>query len=200
MAKPLASKARRKLFHLTYKLSLIGFLGNNAEVRTNNDRSLTIFSIATKSSYKKDGKYIEHTEWTLCVAFGKLGEYAREAHARVREQEDRHDRVRDRASRQRDPRSESYGQHSAIAKTIAILKREIGSRSMARLVFTSSRDRDPAHRDTRDPMAAKGLLRHSSVNTTLAHYIKEVPEVTANGMAQVEQLFTKLHLTGQAVQ
>jgi integrase len=53
---------------------------------------------------------------------------------------------------------------------------------------------------TRDPMAAKGLLRHSSVNTTLAHYIKEVPEVTANGMAQVEQLFTKLDLTGQAVQ
>lgn len=45
---------------------------------------------------------------------------------------------------------------------------------------------------TRDPMAAKGLLRHSSVNTTLAHYIKDVPEVTANGMAQVEQLFSKL--------
>jgi len=45
---------------------------------------------------------------------------------------------------------------------------------------------------TRDPMAAKGLLRHSSVNTTLAHYIKDVPEVTANGMAQVEQLLSKL--------
>jgi single-strand DNA-binding protein len=58
------------------KLTLIGFLGNDAEVRTNNDRTLTIFSIATKSSYKKDGKYIDHTEWTRCVAFGKLGEYA----------------------------------------------------------------------------------------------------------------------------
>ena len=45
---------------------------------------------------------------------------------------------------------------------------------------------------TRDPMAAKGLLRHSSVNTTLAHYIKDVPAVTANGMAQVEQLFSEL--------
>jgi hypothetical protein len=41
-------------------------------------------------------------------------------------------------------------------------------------------------------MAAKGLLRHSSVNKTLAHYIKEVPEVMANGMAQVEQLLSKL--------
>ena len=51
---------------------------------------------------------------------------------------------------------------------------------------------------TRDPMAAKGLLRHSSVNTTLAHYIKDVPEVTANGMAQVEQLFSEV--AGQAVQ
>jgi len=45
---------------------------------------------------------------------------------------------------------------------------------------------------THDPMAAKGLLRHSSVNTTMAHYIKNVPEVTANGMAYVEQLFSKL--------
>jgi len=49
-------------------------------------------------------------------------------------------------------------------------------------------------------MAAKGLLRHSSVNTTLVHYIKDVPEVTANGMAQVEQFFSELDVAGQAVQ
>ena len=58
------------------KVTLIGFLGNDAEVRTNNDRSLTTLSLATKSSYKKDGKYNEHTEWHRCVAFGKLGEFA----------------------------------------------------------------------------------------------------------------------------
>jgi single-strand DNA-binding protein len=58
------------------KVTLIGFLGADAEVRTNNDRSLTNLSLATKSSYKKDGKYIEHTEWHRCVAFGKLGEFA----------------------------------------------------------------------------------------------------------------------------
>lgn len=51
---------------------------------------------------------------------------------------------------------------------------------------------------THDPMAAKGLLRHSSVNTTLTHYIKSVPEVTANGMAQLEQLFSAA--AGPAVQ
>jgi len=45
---------------------------------------------------------------------------------------------------------------------------------------------------TRDPMAAKGLLRHSSVTTTLIHYIKDVPEITASGMARIEQLFGKL--------
>jgi len=28
-------------------------------------------SLATKSSYKKDGKYISHTEWHRCVVFGK---------------------------------------------------------------------------------------------------------------------------------
>jgi hypothetical protein len=45
---------------------------------------------------------------------------------------------------------------------------------------------------SRDPMAAKGLLRHSSVNTTLTHYIKDVPAVTEKAMSQVEQLFTQL--------
>ena len=58
------------------KVTLIGFLGNDAEVRANNDRSLTTLSVATKSSYKKDGKYISHTEWHRCVVFGKLGEFA----------------------------------------------------------------------------------------------------------------------------
>jgi single-strand DNA-binding protein len=58
------------------KVTLIGFLGNDAEVRANSDRSLTNLSLATKSSYKKDGKYIEQTEWHRCVVFGKLGEFA----------------------------------------------------------------------------------------------------------------------------
>jgi single-strand DNA-binding protein len=58
------------------RVTLIGFLGSDAEVRTNNDRSLTNLSLATKSSYKKDGQYIEHTEWHRCVVFGKLGEFA----------------------------------------------------------------------------------------------------------------------------
>ena len=58
------------------RVTLIGFLGNDAEVRTSNDRSLTTLSLATKSSYKKDGKYIEHTQWHRCVVFGKLEEFA----------------------------------------------------------------------------------------------------------------------------
>src|SRR5229473_1742272 len=59
------------------KVTLIGFLGSNAEVRTNNNRSVTTLSLATKSSYKKDEKYISHTEWHRCVVFGKLSEFAR---------------------------------------------------------------------------------------------------------------------------
>ncbi len=58
------------------KVTLIGFLGNDAEVRSSDDRSFTTLSLATKSSYKKDGKYIEHTEWHRCIVFGKLGEFA----------------------------------------------------------------------------------------------------------------------------
>src|SRR6202521_6145858 len=59
------------------KVTLIGFLGTDAEVRTNNDRSFTTLSLATKSSYKKDGKYISHTEWHRCIVFGKLSEFAK---------------------------------------------------------------------------------------------------------------------------
>jgi len=58
------------------KVNLIGFLGNDAEIRTNNNRSITTLSLATKSSYKKDGEYISHTEWHRCVVFGKLSEFA----------------------------------------------------------------------------------------------------------------------------
>ena len=59
------------------KVTLIGFVGSNPEVRTNDNRSLTTLSLATKSSYKKDGKYISHTEWHRCVVFGKLSEFAK---------------------------------------------------------------------------------------------------------------------------
>jgi len=40
----------------------------------------------------------------------------------------------------------------------------------------------------KDAMAAKGLLRHTSVITTQRHYIKEVPEVTLRAMEKVEAL------------
>ena len=58
------------------KVTLIGFLGSNPEVRTSDNRSFTTLSLATKSSYKKDEKYISHTEWHRCVVFGKLSEFA----------------------------------------------------------------------------------------------------------------------------
>jgi single-strand DNA-binding protein len=58
------------------KVTLIGFLGSDAEVRSNDNRSFTTLSLATKSSYKKDGKYISNTEWHRCVVFGKLSEFA----------------------------------------------------------------------------------------------------------------------------
>jgi single-strand DNA-binding protein len=57
------------------KVTLIGFLGSNAEVRNNG--SFTTLSLATKSSYKKNGGYISHTEWHRCVVFGKLSEFAK---------------------------------------------------------------------------------------------------------------------------
>ena len=61
------------------KVTLIGFLGNDAEVRTANNSNFTTFSLATKSSYKdkKTNQYVSHTEWHRCVVFGKLSEFAK---------------------------------------------------------------------------------------------------------------------------
>ena len=61
------------------KVNLIGFLGNDAEVRTANNANFTTFSLATKSSYKdkKTNQYVSHTEWHRCVVFGKLSEFAK---------------------------------------------------------------------------------------------------------------------------
>jgi Single-strand binding protein family len=60
------------------KVSLIGFLGGDAEVRNANNRGFTTLSLATKSSYKdkKSGQYVAQTEWHRCVVFGKLAEFA----------------------------------------------------------------------------------------------------------------------------
>ncbi|MGA3090492.1 MAG: single-stranded DNA-binding protein [Terriglobales bacterium] len=59
------------------RVTLIGFVGSDAKAHTNDNRSLTTLSLATNSSYKKDGKYISHTEWHRCVVFGKLAEFAK---------------------------------------------------------------------------------------------------------------------------
>jgi single-strand DNA-binding protein len=61
------------------KVTLMGFLGSDAEVRSANSRSFTTFSLATKSSFKdkNSNQYISHTEWHRCVVFGKLSEFAK---------------------------------------------------------------------------------------------------------------------------
>ena len=61
------------------RISLIGFTGKDAEARTTqNQKTYTVVSLATKSSYKdkKSGEYVSHTEWHRVVVWGKLGEFA----------------------------------------------------------------------------------------------------------------------------
>jgi single-strand DNA-binding protein len=61
------------------RITLIGFLGSNAEVRTVNNSTFTLLSLATKSSYKdkKNGEYVSHTEWHRAIVWGKLADYAK---------------------------------------------------------------------------------------------------------------------------
>lgn len=61
------------------RVTLIGFLGKDAEVRTTrNEAQFTVLSLATKRSWKdrETGERQSQTTWHRCIVFGKLGEFA----------------------------------------------------------------------------------------------------------------------------
>ena len=52
---------------------------------------------------------------------------------------------------------------------------------------------------SKDPHAAKGLLRHANVSTTERHYIKDVPENTREAMKQLEMLWNDPPTRGKRI-
>jgi single-strand DNA-binding protein len=61
-------------------IQIKGFVGKNAETKsTATGNTFTIFSLATKSSYKdkQSGEWVSHTEWHRIVCFGKPAEFAK---------------------------------------------------------------------------------------------------------------------------
>jgi single-strand DNA-binding protein len=59
--------------------TLTGFLGGDAETRTTkNNTSFTVFSLATKNSWKdrETGEWTSRTEWHRAVVFGRLTAFA----------------------------------------------------------------------------------------------------------------------------
>ena len=61
------------------RVTLTGFLGQNAEVKsTRNHNSFTVLSLATKRSWKdrESGEWHSETTWHRCIVWGKLGDFA----------------------------------------------------------------------------------------------------------------------------
>lgn len=60
------------------RLTLIGFIGGDAETKTiSNGSTLTSFSVATQRSWKNsEGAWESRTEWHRCISFGKLADFA----------------------------------------------------------------------------------------------------------------------------
>jgi single-strand DNA-binding protein len=59
------------------RITLIGFIGSDAERKVANATNIAIFSLATKTSWKNDaGSWESRTYWHRCVAFGKLADFA----------------------------------------------------------------------------------------------------------------------------
>ena len=60
------------------RLTLIGFIGGDAETKTiSNGSTFTAFSVATQRSWKNsEGAWESRTEWHRCVSFGKLADFA----------------------------------------------------------------------------------------------------------------------------
>ena len=59
------------------RITLIGFIGSDAERKAAKATNIAIFSLATKTSWKNDaGSWESRSEWHRCVAFGKLADFA----------------------------------------------------------------------------------------------------------------------------
>ena len=59
------------------RVTLIGFIGNDAEKKVAGTTNIVIFSLATKTSWKNDsGSWESRSDWHRCVTFGKLAEFA----------------------------------------------------------------------------------------------------------------------------
>ena len=59
------------------RVELIGFLGSDAEAKTTpNGKVVTTLSLASETSFLKDGQRTARTECHRIQAWGKLGEYA----------------------------------------------------------------------------------------------------------------------------
>jgi single-strand DNA-binding protein len=66
---------------LTNRVSLIGFLGKDAEVKTTrNNARFTVLSLATKRSWKdrETGEWQSKSTWHRIVCWGRLADYAAE--------------------------------------------------------------------------------------------------------------------------
>ena len=82
VTRPIREFKQRRLTMYQNRITLIGFLGQDAITHTANNASFTVLSLATKSSYKdkKTGKYIDHTEWHRCIVWGQSGRVREDAH------------------------------------------------------------------------------------------------------------------------
>ena len=59
------------------RITLICFIGSDAERKASNATNIAIFPLATKTPWKNDaGSWESRTEWHRCVAFGKLADFA----------------------------------------------------------------------------------------------------------------------------
>ena len=71
-----AGRTGKKTMYLN-RLTLIGFIGGDAETKTiSNGSTFTTFSVATQRSWKNlEGAWESRTEWHRCVSFGKLADF-----------------------------------------------------------------------------------------------------------------------------
>src|SRR5487761_1198602 len=79
VTRPIREFNLRRLTMYQNRITLIGFVGKDATAVATKNANFTALSLATKSSYKDKttGKYIDHTEWHRCIAWGKLADYAK---------------------------------------------------------------------------------------------------------------------------
>lgn len=121
-------------------IRLKGFLGKDPVTKeTRNGGTLTVLSLATKSSYRRKDEWVSTTEWHRIVCFNQLSDYAQTL------------KKGDYVLVEGELRSSEFESEVSVDKKKTSVKRrswEVGAKSVRKLERTDNAEAETIHEDS----------------------------------------------------